>query len=366
MRYIVLVITLLVINGCSTNRLFLFDEIDKVNVVKYTPYIKHHRAYFTRNHLKPVIKKNKYFFVYNAKKQDLALVLHRRSNYFLYSFTKPDAQVMKLDGKPKVSIESVLHSFAKAGYKPANLTRLGYTANVGLRRYKGVKTLMVEVKEYRNLKKAYEKAIKTYQAKRILGIDALLPKKFIYPYFIYYYKRAKTASQKNQLRLIAKKLHIRLKEKHFDKKRIPAKKSTDRTRTKKIPTKKKKEKNPVSQPSITQPEIDYGQPSDNEADDEVITVIEPQEESRPYQYYLNEASVYELSNYLDDPKSRQHLTFSQYSVLKQRLDRLQEDRILKEASLETLIAEYKKNKKPKFKKRIMELMKEKQEEEAKN
>jgi len=358
------------LSGCSINQLFLADEIDKVNVVKYTPYIKHHRAYFVREHLKPVYKKQKYLFLYHAKKKDLGLVLHRKDGYYLYHFTKPDASPLKLKKRRRITQHQMLRSFSKAGYKIANLTREGYSAKVGLRRYKGIKTLMVETKNYQKLKKLYEKAIRSYNASRVMRIHTPLPKKFIYPYFLYYYKRAKNMQQQKQLQAIASKLHITIPKRYLRKKSI---KTIAPKRTKPVLKLKTPAKTPIQKPAAkvekaTSVPVPHNPVVEDTVQEEEEVDLTPVQEPpvKPYNYYLHFASLYELSNYLDDPQSRYSLSHEQYRILKRRLTHLQEENILREGSLESLIAAYKQNKNPRFKQRILELMKKKQEEEAKN
>jgi len=350
LRHLVLLALLFILNGCALNRLFLSDEIDKVNVVKYTTYVKHHRAYFTRTNLQPVIDHRKYLFLYSPQKQDLALLLHRNGHYLLYSFTKPQSRVLKLKRKGNVSRRSLLRSFAKAGYHIANLTRLGFDAKVGLRRYKGVKTLMIEVKDYRKLKKRYESAIKHYQADKVLRIRTPLPKKFVNSYLIYYYKRAKTPAQKQALHRIAKKLHIVLPGSRHRTHKVPAAHTKAPDKSTALPN-----TTPKAKPAVS---------DDTEEETETIGYLEPQPTTKPYPYYLHQASLYELSNYLDDPQSRRDLSYGRYRILKRRLAKLKEEQLLQEGSLESLIAAYKKNKNPQFKQRILELLKKKQEEES--
>ncbi len=332
-------VLLFLLNGCALNRLFLFNEIDKVNVVRYTSYVKHYRAYFARTDLKPVIDKRKYLFLYNDKKHDLALLLKRNAYYYLYSFTSPDHPAKKLKSRGKISRKYLLRYFAKMGYRVADLARLGFSARAGLRRYKSVKTLMIAVKDYRKLKALYESAIRHYDAGRVRYIRTPLPKKFITSYFIYYYKRATTADQKKTLREIADKLRIVLPDGN-----PLAKKET--------PKQDEESSNTAIDPE--------------EANLESINNTDTIATSRPYLYYLHHASLYELSNYLDDPQNRRTLSYAQHHTLKQRLAALQEEQLLRDSSLEKLISAYKKNKKPRFKQRIMELLKEKQEEKLRN
>ena len=338
LRYLMLSALLFLLNGCALNRLFLFNEIDKVNVVKYTPHVKHYRAYFTRADLKPVIGKRKYLFLYNEKKHDLALLLKRNSYYYLYSFTYPDKPAPRLKSRGRISRRYLLHYFARMGYHIANLTRLGFSAKVGLRRYKSVKTLMIAVKDYRKLKALYESAIRHYDAGKVRYIRTPLPKKFISPYLTYYYKRATTEDQKKALWQIAGKLHITL----------PG--ATPLT----------------EEESATAEESSTAATDPEEANLESIDDTDTIATSKPYLYYLHHASLYELSNYLDDPKNRRTLSYAQYHTLKRRLIELQEEQLLQDGSLETLISAYKKNRKPRFKERIMELLKEKQEEQTRS
>lgn len=341
-------------NGCAVNQIFLSDELNKVNVVKYTPYVKHYRAYFTRTHLHPVIKRRKYLFFYNPKKQDLSLLLHCDKTYLLYSFTKPETPALKLKNNGKVSEKSLLDTIRKSGYRIANLTRLGFDAKVGLRRYKGVKTIMIEVKNYSKLKRLYETAIKHYQSKNVLNIHTQLPRKFIHSYFFYYYKRAKTAAQKRELQRIAKKLHIT----------IPI---SRRNIHRKAPTVRRHLSNTITKPAKTpKAEVFEHEESMEASVQETENYLDPVATKKPYLYYLQYASLYELSNYLDDPKSHQDLSISQHHMLKHRLTNLKEEQLIQEGSLEALIAAYKKDKNPKFKQRILQLLKKKQEEESTN
>ncbi len=315
-RLLLSLLLLFFLEGCALNRLFLLDEINTVNVVKYNTHLKHYRAYFARSDLRPVAHKRKYIFFYNPKKSDLSLLLNHQGRYVLYSFTNPHQEVRLFKQRVRVSSRTLFRILAKRGYRIANLTQLGFDVKVGRRLYKGVKTLMFEVKDYRNLKKQYRLAIKTHQPSKVAHLHTPLPQKFIRPYFEYYRKRAKTPKAREALYRIGKQLHLAVPggstQKH------PT--STESQTTEGTPT----------------PSVDR------------------------YSYYLQEASLYELSNYLDTPKSRQEMGATRYRALQQRLARLKEEKLLKESSLESLIEAYKQNHNPRFKARILELMKEKQ------
>ena len=318
MRNIVLAFILFFISGCSINQLFLSEEIDKVNVVKYQKYLKYHRAYFKRDNLQFISKKNKYLFLYHTKKQELGILLRRNNTYMLYNFTNTEKANITLTAKKALPYKKLLKHFALAGYKPANLSHLGYTSKIALRRYKGVRTLMVEIKDYRQLKQRYERAIHNYQSKSIMSIKTHLPRKLIYPYFTKYENQAATQAQRIQLQRIADKL--RFEDKNID---IQEEDFTDEDLVEDI----------------------YSPPTDN---------------TKGYDYYLHRAPVNELQRYLAKDTTRFSLTHLEYTGLQAHLAKMKEEALFNEGSLEELIAAYKVNKDPKYKKRIMTLMKETQ------
>jgi len=358
MRNIALIVMLFLLNSCSLNNLFLSEEIDTVTVVKYTPYVKHHRAYFTRTHLQVITGNQKYYFLYHPKKQELAVLLHRKDQYLLYNFTKPETPAMSLKTKTKTSFRKVLRVFKNQGYVRRNLKALGYAPSVALRRYKGVKTLMIEVKDYRRLKKLYVKAIQNYNAKEIRSIKTVLPKNLIYAHYENYRKRAKTSGQLAQLQIIANKLGFNSnipKKKRFEKK-------SKAKATKQIEQKKEIEEEP-EQPEAVQAI------TEEEEEAPVVEVAVPVKEvytppkmpTKGYSYYRNHASLGELRRYLSKSETRSSLPYSKYKKLQRYAGKLQEEQLLNDGSLEELIAAYKVNKKSKYKQRIMELMKDKQE-----
>ncbi len=300
LKKIVLIIFLLWLQGCSISQFMLMDEIDKVHVLKHTAYLKYNRAYFDRTDLKTVFKNKKYLFAYNKRTKDLGLLLHRGHTYTFYHFFQPDRPPVKF----KSSTKKILSALQKRGYTIQNLLQAGYIVQSGLRRYKGVKTLMIEVKDYSKLKKRYEDAIKNYQSASVITIRTTLPAKLIASYFRHYYRRAVTEDQKAQLQRIAKKLKIET----------------------------------------------YGQNIQN--------ANSVQQNCKPYYYYLYTASSAEIGRYLGTLHSRENLTPAQYTLLQYRLISLQEKKLLQEGSLSELISAYKKNQDPQFKKRIMELLKE--------
>ncbi len=295
MRTVVLFLFSLLLSGCSLSSLYVPGEINKVTVVEYTPYMKHHRAYFTRTELETIKEDQKYLYLYNENKKDLGLLLHRKNQYILYNLTKPEQPALTLDANPKTTYTHVLKSFKRKGFAPVDsLYSVGVIVSVAPRRYKGVKTLLVEVQDYSHLQDLYKQAIRTYNANGVKNIQTKLPKQLVYDYYRRYEKRAHTRRQLAQLQIIAQKLQMK-----------------------------------------TQEEI--------------------------YTYYLHEASLDALSTYLAQKDTRASLSYHQYTLLKRRKTLLQDERLFNEGSLEDLIAAYKINKNPKYKERIMSLMKDTQE-----
>lgn len=221
---------------------------------------------------------------------------------------------MSLSLKKNTSYKKLLAYFTRLGYKPANLTTLGYHSKIAFRRYKGVKTLMVDIKDYSRLKQRYQNAIRTYQSKDIMSIKTHLPKKFIYTYFQNYKALAKTSAQRSQLQNIADKL--RLDDKIID--------------------------------------------TTEEDEDQNIFSLRSDDE-KGYYYFLHRAPVNELKRHVEKSSTKSSLTDSEYQELNTRLGKMKEEALFTEGSLEELIAAYKINKDPKYKQRILALMKETQE-----
>ena len=326
MRNIVLAFMLFFLSGCSLNHLLLSEEVDTVNVVKYQKYFKHHRAYFKRDNLQFVARHSKYLFLYRTKKKELGILLRRHNTYTLYNFINPEKANITLKSKKALSYKKLLKHFSLAGYKPANLSHLGYSSKIALRRYKGVKTLMVEIKDYSTLKQKYEKAIRSYQSKDILSIKTYLPKKFIYPYFKKYQNQTQSPEKLKQLQRIATKLHFR-----------------DKT-------------------LIIEKDLEEEVNEEIDKDEDENIYVPNHDNAKEYDYYLHRAPVNELKGYLAKTNTRFSLTHNEYQALQTHYNKIKAKTVLKDGSLEELIAAYKVNKDPKYKKRIMILMKETQEE----
>lgn len=308
MPTVVLFLFFFLLSGCALKNPSVSEEIDKVTVVHYTPYTKHHRAYFARTELKIIKDGKKYLYLYHAKEKELGILLHRKNQYMLYNLSKPRHRVLTINVSPKTKYTHVLQSFKRKGFSTiTSLDTVGYTASVSPRRYKGVKTLLVEIQEYSRLQNLYRQAIKTYNANKIKDIKTKLPKQFVYDYYKRYESRAKTKAQLAQLQIIAQKLQIK--------------------------TQKEEKENVQSEPM----------------------------DQESHTYYLKDASLNELSAYMSQRATRDALSYDQYIILKERKALLEEEKLLHEYSLEDLIAAYKVNKNPKYKKRIMTLIKDTQE-----
>ncbi|OQX50516.1 MAG: hypothetical protein B5M46_00180 [Epsilonproteobacteria bacterium 4484_20] len=305
MQKIFIFLLLFLLSGCSVNDLMVWGEINKVQVVKQNAYVKHYRAYFKRDHLQPIRNGKRYLYFYNKRTEDLAILLHPGNRYLLYSFSHPHL-VIKIPSDRKHGYYHMLKVLKRKGYyRIVSPHTAGYTAHVSLRRYKKVRTYLVEVKDYRHLQNLYREAIRTYDAKKIEKIKTKLPNILIGSYYEKYKAQAATQEQLKQLDIISAKLH-----------------SDEETQAR----------------SGTEAKNDTGE--------------------QLYSYYLKDASYYELSNYLATSEAKSTLSYSQYNTLKSRNSQLREKDLLENGSLEELITAYKKNQDPRYKSKIMQRIKE--------
>ena len=324
MKKALLLSLFLLLNGCSFESILALGEVDKVQVVSKNASVSHYRAYFTRTQLKPIKKNQKYLYFYNKKKKDLAILLHRYDKYYLYSLYHPKQSKIVINTNKKTRYRDIKKVLKRKGYRETIPSSVAATSKVALRRYKGIKTLLVEIKDYSALQAKYKTAIKTYNAQKIKHIKTKLPHTFIDDYYKQYAKKASTEAQHTELKTIAKKLNLEEPE----TKAIDEEKKVQEALAKEVP---EEIEEPITQNTI------------------------------PFDYYAQEASYHELDTYLAKKETRDAISFNQYTQLKQRHSKLQEEQILKEGSLEELISLYKTNKNPKYKKRILELMKKAQE-----
>ena len=85
---------------------------------------------------------------------------------------------------------------------------------------------------------------------------------------------------------------------------------------------------------------------------------------KTYLYYLRSASLPELRRYLDSGKAAEDLSLREYTLLRARRKGMEEDALIRYGSLKELIAAYDKTRNPRFKARILELMKQEEKEES--
>ena len=354
---IILFLLLLLFQGCSLKSLIIEDEVNQVTVVNYTSYKKHHRAYFTRDDLLPIYEK-KYLYLYKKKNNDLAILLHRKNKYLLYSMSTPNQEPYKMRVTSKTTLSQVLKGFAKHGYLPiSSLANKGYVSSVSYKKYKGFKTLLVETKKYSRLQQLYRNAIKSYNARKVRYIKTQLPKQLIQNYYQFYKKRATSRKQFIQLQSIAKKLELPIPPLPQENKKI--KKIKKKVLHKKCPPRKTIIKK-VKQKEIIIEEHDMETKPTLEAPIVVPHKTIATSKAKPFNYYLNTAALSELSHYVSTRKTKASLSYTQYTKLIAKLDRLKEEKLLKDGSIEELISAYKIDKNPKYKQRIMSLMKDKQ------
>jgi len=329
-----LIVTMFLFSGCSFDSLIALTQVDKVQMVKKNSSMKHYRAYFTRADLKSITRGKKYLFFYNKRKKDLAILLRKKNNYTLYSIFHAHKVVSRIRGSRKTRYWHIRKALRKQGYRPTSPEKVGATVSVTYKRYKGIKTLRIDVRDYRLLQSKYRRALRTYNTRYVRGVRTSLPKRLI----AYEYRRAKsrarTAKQKRACRILGERLHFL---------------QTRKTKSKKKEVVKEVKVTPVEEEAPVEDEVD---------DVEVIEVPAPPVED--FNFYLHKASYKKLNHYLQTTEAKNELTYSQYKQLSKRNATLKEQDLLKNGSLETLIKAYKQNKKPAFKRRIMVLMKEAQ------
>ena len=330
---------LLLLSSCSLDRTTALGEVDKVQVVSKNASVSHYRAYFIRTRLKPIRDKQKYLYFYNKKKKDLAILLHKNDQYILYSLFNPDASKLTIRANNKTRYSTIEKALQTKDYQLSSPEEASATTFVALRRYKGIKTLLVEVKDYSLLQIKYQKAIKNYNAVPIQHIKTKLPHSLISDYYDRYYKQAKSDEARGQLLIIAKKLQLDTPEE------MKSKEETKAALAQEIPE-----------------EVDAPKEVPKEETKKKEETEEPKVSALSFTYYATKASYDELDSYLAERTTRRSLSWYQDAQLERRHATLKEEKLLKEGSLEKLISAYKVTKKPSYKKRILELMKEVQQE----
>jgi hypothetical protein len=310
---IVLLAFIVLLGGCSFESLSALNEVDKVQLVKRNTSMKLYRAYFVRTNLKPVRKHQKYLFFYNKKREELAILLHSGWRYKLYSITYPHKVITTVNANKKKKYRYVISTLARKGYHQVSLSQIGFTSRTAMRRYKGFKTLMVEVRDYRHLLHIYQKAIRNYDASLIKSVKGRIPRNLISSYLHRYEKKANTVEHREQLRIISSQLNIG--NGHMETLPFPKERRA------------KKRDNTI------------------------------------YHYYRDKTSYEKLDNYLSGKESEYALSYKERKVLLAKHRTLKKEWLLQHGSLEELISAYKSNRDPRYKSRIMILMKKVQESE---
>lgn len=334
---------LFLLNSCSFESLIALDNVDKVKVSKQSTYYTAYRAYFTRTWLQPIKNKQKYLYYYNKKKKDLAILLHSYNHYTLYSLYHPNKSYVILKSRKHMRYKYIKKLLKKRGYFLTSPYSVGATSRIGLRKYKGIKTLFVEIKDYSLLQKKYKQAIRTYNSRSIIHIKTRLPNILIKRYFKLYQKKASAKNKIKQLEIIARKLHLNTPKVSTS---ININKMTQKTKIEDNEEEKIKREEKKVQRVLSKEVPEKPEPLDE---------VPPSRAS--FEYYRNDASYLELKSYLDDAEAINSLDSNQYTQLTHRYEMLKDRKILKNGSLETLISRYKINKDPDYKKRILELMK---------
>ena len=305
------IFALFTLSGCSLDSLIALTKVDRVQKIKHTSSMKHYRAYFKRDQLRSIKRGKKYLYFYNAKKKDFAILLRRKNQYILYSIYHAHNVIARINGTKKTRYYHIARMLRKKGYRPTSPASVGSTASMRFRRYQGIKTLRMDVRDYRALQSKYKRAIRNYNSSTLRRVKTYLPKHLILAYYNRYKRLAKTPHQKRELMLIGKKLRF----------------ATMQSESKEV------------------------------LDDETSST---RKKTNNYQYYLTHASYGKLKAYLSQGSTKSQLTDAQYRTLKRREAFLKDENTLRNGSLEKLIVAYKHNRNPRFKRRIMQLMKEEQ------
>jgi hypothetical protein len=342
--------------------------LDKVTVVTSSLYLKHNRGYFRRSHLNSFSKQKKYLFFYKKKTNELGILLHKVDTFYLYNLSKVEKKPITLYAKSSNYRKIYSHLAKKGFYKTKSLQRYGYKVSVNFRKYQGEKTLLIQAYNYSKLQKVYQNAIKNYSAKSIMNIKTKLPKSLIYPYYKKYKKGTRNKKKLFQLELISQKLFNTTPTKNNEKYSTPEPKTN--TIIKEVSTAEVSTAETSSidaNPSKEQEEVPIKQEKSPIMVENNVTSLEEVKEKdkaqyKSYNYYANQANINVLSIYLSSDEAKKTLSSKQYKNLSKKRKQIQEDNLLKMGNLKELIAAYTQNKNPKYKQRIMSLIKEEKKE----
>ena len=387
MQKIGLFVFLLLLSSCAFISPTMDDEINTVTIVKQTSYLKHHRAYFPRKDLKKIQGSKKYIYLYNKRTKNLGILLHYKKYYILHNMSHPKQAPIRVSTRYRKKYATVLNHFKKLGFrKIRSLSSIGYTDSSASKIFKGTKTLFVETRNYSHLQRVYKRAIRRYNAGSIKNIHEVLPRILIASYYKKYKRRAKRRVDLLALKTIAHKLRLKapkvpaLKIKKVKKKvetpkpivkpvvaPVIVKKShkpfnKERKATRKVLKKRKllpkitKKAKRTKQEQVVK-KVKRIKKVKREKEVKRIEKVNKIKPSKPYSHYLNNAQLIELTTYLEGSQSKNNLSAEQYKRLSHKKVLLQERRLFIHGSVEELIAAYKINKDPKYKQKIIELIK---------
>jgi len=325
-------ISILMLSGCSFDSILALSKINKVQKVRTTRYTQEYRAYFARDDLQYITRRDKFLFYYNKRNQDLAILLHPQGEYIAYSITHTPKKILQVDASPKKRYRYVNYLLKKSGYKRVNPNSVGYQASISRRILKGHKTFYLRAINYQKLLYKYKNAIRTYNASKVANIHHKPPRYLINSYFNRYLKKAKTTKQKQQIKQIGYKLGIL--------KRKLSKDTNVQTHTQKTNNNKTNIK--------TTQKVATSKTTNN---------ITTTTSNKLFNKYIGCNSYQKLHKFLQTKEAQETLNFTQFSRLSYRESQLQEEELLQNGSIEELIEQYKKTNNPRYKKRAMELMK---------
>jgi hypothetical protein len=293
-------------SGCGNlSNFFSHREVNKVHVISYGKEVKRYRGYFTRTELYRFPSGKRTLFLYHPKRKEIALLLHRKDGFYLHPFRADKTVAHRYAPKTRASVRKALRHFAKMGYRPlSDPKKEGFIVKTGLRRYKGHKTVMVEVEDYSVLKKHYIEALRHPKSSKLRKLPSI-PASLIKQEIKRAYKNAKP-EEKDAIADLARRLGIVL----------PGQKEH--------PTEKKPNAGTNN--------------------------------GKSFDYYLQNASEKELRAYLRRSKEEGTLDEVSYRTLEQRLHQLEYKNLLKYGTIDELIEAYRTHKDPRIKKRIMQLL----------
>jgi len=297
----------LILHGCAIGTLMVPKGVDRAEVVAFGSTIKHYRIYLERSRLRPILNHKKYLYFYHKKSKKPAVLIHRQKHYTLYSLTDPKQKPFTFLQSYKARYRHILRTLKTQGYQPLTYpAQIGFEIEVGYRRFKGAKTLLIEAKDYTTLIRLSRQAIRDYTLTPLERVEHSLPPHFISSYYQLYSTRATSPQQHEVLKVIAQKLQLTpnttpISEELNTTQRSKLVEERIRQRIQKLAT----QHNQTRAKQIARRQ----HPQRTAA---------PKTRPKPYRYYLQSASSAELTRYLLNPQSIKQLSSRQYGELMKR------------------------------------------------